>query len=128
MKFLSWRKCVLLLLTTFLIALFAVSLHLAICMAVPFKGTFEHRGGKPVPAGCGLVPAAGDTLRFIGDRVFKTLHTGDQLSSFDKKIKESLEGTFAIDFIQKVPDPSTLLIVGSGMIGFALFARKIFRK
>ena len=128
MKFFSWKKSLLLLLTTFLIALFAVSLHLAICMAVPFNGTFMHRSSTPVPLSGGLAPAAGDTLDFIGDRVFKTLHTGNQLSSFEKRIKGSITGTFATDFIQKVPEPSTLLIVGSGMIGFALLVRKRFRK
>jgi hypothetical protein len=127
MKFMSWKKCVLLLLTTCLIALFAVSLHLGICRAVPFHGSFEHRSSIPVYLSGEIAPSAADALRFIEDGVSAVAHTGDE-RSLAGAVPSSIKDNFSIDFIHKVPEPSTLLLVGSGLIGFALFARKRFKK
>jgi hypothetical protein len=55
------------------------------------------------------------------------LHSGDT-RSLAAIVQGSLEDNLGIDLMQSVPEPSTLLIVGSGLIGFALFARKRFRK
>jgi hypothetical protein len=123
----DWKKRALLLVTISLTAILATSIVPKNCQSIPFCAPAEHRSSIFIYGGGESTPAAGDVLRFIGDRVNAFVNTGDEqflASSFPGNISDKS----AIDFIRSIPQPSTLLILGSGMIGFAIFAKKKFRK
>jgi hypothetical protein len=123
----DWKKRALLLVTISLTILFVTSIVPKNCQSITFCARAEYRSSIPVYLGSEPAPVAGGILRFIGDRVNAVVQTGDE-RSLASSIPGNINDKSAIDFIRSIPEPSTLLIVGSGLIGFALFARKKFRK
>ena len=127
MRCADWKKRTLLLVTISLTALFVTSIVPKTCQSIPFRAHAEHRSSIPIYLVSEPGPAAGNALFAIGDRVINILHSGDT-RSLAAIVQGSLKDNLGIDLMESVPEPSTLLIVGSGLIGFALFARKRFRK
>lgn len=127
MRFVYWKKRALLLLTIIVIALFVTSFIPGNCLSNPFNVSAEHRIGIFIYPDGEFAPDTGDIFRFIGYRVSTAADSGDELS-LASAVPSFIRDTFSVDFIHRVPEPSTLLILGSGLIGLALFARKRFRK
>jgi hypothetical protein len=123
----DWKKRALLLVTISLTALFVTSIVPKNCQSIPFFAPSEHRSSIPIYPGGESAPSAGDVLRFIGNELNAVAQTRDE-RSLASSIPGNINDKSAIDFIRSIPEPSTLLILGSGMIGFALFARKKFKK
>jgi hypothetical protein len=123
----DWKKRALLLVTISLTALFVTSIVPKNCQSIPFFAPAEHRSNIFIYRGGESTPAAGDILSFIGKRVNAFVNTGDE-RSLASNFPGNINDKSAIDFIRSIPEPSTLLILGSGMIGFAIFARKKFKK
>ena len=127
MRLTDWKKRALLLVTISLTVLFVTSIVPKNCQSTLFGDTFEHQSSIPAYLSGESAPADGDILRFIGDRVNAFVNTGDE-QSLASSFPGNISDKSAIDFIRSIPQPSTLLILGSGMIGFAVFARKKFKK
>ncbi len=123
----DWKKRSLLLVMISLTALFITSIVPKNCQSIPFCAPADHRSNIFIYRGGESAPADAGVLRFIGNRLNAVAQTGDGqylASSFPGNLSDKS----TIDFIRSIPEPSTLLLVGSGLIGFALLARKRFRK
>lgn len=124
MRYLFRKKQGLFLSAFCLVTLFATIIVSKNGYPIPLSITLESRIIQPSHLIGNSFPSEKYSLRFIGEMVSMSFHADDPLPKEGGSLKENS----ALDFIHSVPEPSTLLLVGSGLIGFALLARKKLRK